>query len=131
MSELIVTNEDPLNLDGTLDTNDRLQIVHSTGNLADYDQTVLAEHDDYQTTGGLVRVKLLDFSDSGNNWTLSAEHGGNSWSRGSDHAYFDFPHSSTATEVDVTATSDHSPAQSRERKIWVKTEPTDPLPDKP
>lgn len=131
MSELTITNQDPVNLDVTPDAADSLQVVHGSNNLANYDQTMVAEHDDYNETGGLVRVKLLDFSSGGNTWQITASHdsGSTSWTRNGNHAYYDFALVTGTLEVDVVATSDASPPQTRSRKIWVKTKPTDPLPD--
>lgn len=131
MPELTVEHEDPIDLDGTLDSAGALQMEHSTGNLVDHEQTLTAAHSDYNDPGGLVRVKLKDFSASSQSWELTASHGANTWTRNGDHAYFDFPHSASLVEVDVLATSDATPAQTRARKIWVKTKPMDPLPDGP
>ena len=129
MTVLTVENEDPIDLGGALDSAGALQMAHSTGDLIDHEQTLTAAHEDYNDPGGLVRVKLVDFSASGDDWELSASHDGNSWTRDSNHAYFDFPHSATMIEVDLTATNTAS--QTKARKIWVKTKPMDPLPDGP
>jgi hypothetical protein len=133
MSELTITNEDPVNLDATIDAAGSLQLVHGSDNLASYDQTMVAEHDDYNESGGLVRIKLLDFSNGGNTWQITASHasGSTNWTRSSNHAYYDFGLITGTVEVDVVAMSNAAPPQTRSRKIWVKTKPTDPLPDRP
>lgn len=133
MSELTITNEDPLDLEGTIDASDDLQLVHDSDNLVNYDQTMVAEHDDYNGTSGVVRVKLLDFANGADSWELTASHDGGStnWTRNGTHAYYDFALVTGSVEVDVVGTSDESPPQTRTRKIWVKTKPTDPLPDGP
>lgn len=130
MAPHTVTNEDPVDLGGTLDTTQNLQFLHSTTSLANCDQTLIAAHDDYNEPGGIVRVKLLDFSSGGNSWQITANHdrGSTTWSRDSTHAYFDFGPDADV-EVDILAVSDESPPQSKTRKIYVKTQPTDPLPD--
>jgi hypothetical protein len=132
-SQLTVTNEDPLPLTGSIDGAGALQFVHSSDSLADYSQTLEAEHDDYNESGGIVRVKLLDFSGGGSSWTLSASHddGRVSWTRDGNHAYYDFPLVTGLVEVDTIATDGGSPPQTKTRKIWIKTTPTDPLPDGP
>jgi hypothetical protein len=131
-TELTVTNEDPINLAACLDAAGDLQLAHDSDSLGDYGQTLVAEHDDYNTSGETVRIKLFDFQ-TGDSWELSASHdsGTSTWSRGSDHSYFDFGLVTGLVEVDVVATSDASPPATKTRKIWVKTKPTNPLPDRP
>lgn len=131
--QLTVTNEDPVDLTGVLDSAATLQFTHDSYSLADHEQTLEAEHADYNASGGTVRVKLLDFSASGNTWTVNASHerGTVSWTRNGSHAYYDVPLLTGLLEVDVIATSSGSPPQTKTRKIWIKTTPTDPLPDGP
>jgi hypothetical protein len=132
-SQLTVTNEDPIPLTGTVDGAGALQFAHSSDVLVDYEQTLEAEHDDYNESGGTVRVKLLDFSAVGSSWTVTASHnsGAVNWTRNGDHAYYEVPLVTGLMEVDVIATNGGSPPQTKNRKVWIKTTPTDPLPDGP
>jgi hypothetical protein len=130
-TQLTVTHEDPIDLNGSLDAATALQFAHGSDSLASYDQTLEVAHEDYNQAGGTVRVKLLDFSAGGYTWTITASHnsGGANWSRSSNHAYYDIPLVTGLLEVDTTATRGSSPPQTKTRKIWIKTTPTDPLPD--
>lgn len=132
-THLFVLNQDPVDLAGGIDATDDLQCSHGSNSLASYSQTLHAAHDDLNTQTGTVRIKLIDFTASGDSWELTASHnnGAQSWSRGSGFAYFEFGSLAAEVEVDIVATSDESPAQTKTRKIWVKTLPTDGLPDKP
>src|SRR5690606_12027576 len=116
-----------------VDTSGALQFAYNSNVLADYEQTLEAEHEDYNESGGTVRIKLLDFSASGSSWTVNASHqrGSVSWTRNGDHAYCEVPLLTGLLEVDVIATSGGSPLQTKTRKIWIKTTPDDPLPDGP
>lgn len=126
---LIVTGEDPVDLVGSIDGASALQMKHGTDSLADHDQTIHAKHLDLRTQGETIRFRLLDFSNLGTSWVLSASHqsGGSTvnWSRSSNHAYYDFGAMTDALEVDVSATSNASPPQTKTRKIWVKAMPLD------
>jgi hypothetical protein len=128
---LLVTGEDPVNLNGTIDGAAALQITHSTGSLADYSQTLHAQHRDLIESTGLVMIKILDFSSGGATWQMSVIHGSTSWSRGTDYAYYEFGPQANPVEVDTTATSNHSTPQVKTRKIWIKPKPTDGAPDVP
>jgi hypothetical protein len=132
---LFVSGEDPVDLDGTLDTSSSLQLLHGNDSLADYDQAIHAEHDDLLSPSGVIRIKLHDFASGGDNWEVTAEHstGGSpiTWSRGSDHAYYDFGPMTSEQEVDVTATSNADPPVAKFRPFRIKTSPTDAQPDRP
>jgi hypothetical protein len=132
---LYVTNEDPVNLDGSIDGAASLQILHGTDSLADYGQKLYAEHDDLAQTTGIIRIKIIDFAHGGDNWEISVEHLDGStpvtWSRGTDHAYYDFGPMTSELQLDIRATSDASPAQNKDRTIYVKTTPINAQPDRP
>ncbi|NJK32257.1 MAG: hypothetical protein HC927_07525 [Deltaproteobacteria bacterium] len=134
-SPLYVSDEDPVNLDGIHDSTGNLQLVHGSDSLADYDQALHAEHEDLANPTGLLRIKLNDFSVGGNTWQITAVHdpgsGSVSWARASDHCYYDFGPLTAEQTVDVTAVSNASPPQTRNRAIRIKTSPTDPQPDRP
>lgn len=135
-SPLIVTGEDPVDLDGSIDGSNALQMKHGSDSLVDYGQTLHAKHSNLSSPpNGTIRVKLVDFSYFGASWVLSASHqsGGSTvnWSRGSAHAYCDFGAMTDALEVDVSATSNTSPPVTKTRKIWVKTMPLDGQGDRP
>lgn len=126
-SPLIVTGEDPVNLDGSIDGSSALQMKHGSDSLVDYDQTLHAKHSNLPD--GTIRIELVDFSHLGASWVVNASHesGGNTvnWSRGSNYAYYDFGAMTDALEVDVSATNNASPPTTKTRKIWVKTMPLD------
>lgn len=130
-TELTVTNEDPLDLTAGLDAAGDMQLAHDSDSLADYEQTLEIAHDDYNESGGVVRVKVLDFQSGGTSWALAASHGGTSWTRNGSHVYFDLPLVTGLVEVDLMATSNGTPPQTKTRKIWIKTKTTNPLPDGP
>ncbi|MCA9682837.1 MAG: hypothetical protein KC457_11615 [Myxococcales bacterium] len=129
---LFISQEDPIDFNGTLDGAGGLQLVHGSDSLADYDQRVEAEHDDLSDPAGIVRVRLFDFSSGGNTWTVNATHdpgsGSVSWSRGTDHAYYDFGPMTAEQEVDAVATYS---SNSQGRTFRIKVSPTDPQPDRP
>lgn len=138
MSEthLLVSNEDPVNLDGSLDAAGELQLVHGTDSLADYCQVLWAEHADLATAGETIQIRLVDFTSGGSTWELSASHLDASqnpvtWSQSSTYAHYDFEAMDEELEVDVTATSDGSPPVTKTRKIRIKTKPEDGQPDRP
>lgn len=128
-SPLIVTAEDPVRLDGLIDSSNQLQLQHDTDTLDDYGQSLEAEHEDLSSPNNTIRVELRDFSHGGANWEVTASHvdGGNTitWSRASTNAYRDFAAMTNALEVDVVATSDATPSTTKIRKIWIKTKPVD------
>jgi len=133
---LYISEEDPIRFDGTLDGSSALQLLHGTESLAYYNQTVHAEHRDLLDSAGIVRVELHDFTVSGVTWQLTAQHnpgsGLVSWSRSSaGYAYFDFGPMTEELEVDVTATSNSSPPQTKTRTARIKISPTDAQPDRP
>ncbi len=126
---LIVTDEDPVNLDGALDSANELQIKHDTGDLKDYGQSLEAEHEDLHNQGATIRVKIADFSSGGDDWEISATHDASgtttTWSRGNDHAYCDFSEMTDALVVDVVARSNGSSSVTKTRRIWIKTKSVD------
>lgn len=132
---LEVSQEDPINLDGSLDGSSDLQLLHRTDSLADYGQTLHGEHDDLDDPAGVVQVRVLDFSDSGTTWTISVEHdpgsGSVTWSRGTDHAYYDFGPMSAEQTLEITATDGASPPTTKTRSIHIKVTPPDAQPDRP
>jgi hypothetical protein len=133
MANLLVIGEDPLSLDGSIDTSNDLQLKHGSDSLANYNQTLHAKHDDLRSPSGTIRIKLVDFSHGGATWQMNASHNSGSvnWTRSSDHAYYDFGPMTDALEVSVTATSNASPPENKIRAVWIKTMPTDGLPDRP
>lgn len=121
MAILIVRNEDPVDLEGYLDGSG-MQFEHGADQLPNFEQTIEAKHD----TNSSIRVKLVDFSDGGSNWTVNASHdnGNVQWSRSGTYAYCDFPDPlSSALTVSVTATNGASPPQTKTRTIFVKPKP--------
>ena len=132
-SPLVITGQDPVNLDGHLDSASALQVKHSTNSLADYDQHLEAEHIDLRTSSETIRVKICDFTSGGNNWQITASHlvGGNavSWTRDTNLAYCDLGAMTDSIEVAVVATSSASPPATKTRTIWIKTKPVDGMPD--
>ena len=132
---LYISEEDPIELDGSLDAAGDLQLLHNSDSLADYDQTLHADHTDLNESTGVVRVKLEDFSNSGTTWTMSATHdpgtGTVAWSQGSDHVYYDFGPMSEELEIDVVATDDSTPPVTKSRQARIKIKPPDAQPDHP
>jgi hypothetical protein len=121
---LLVSQEDPVDLDGSIDSSNNLQIKHDSDSLADYGQTLHAEHENLPS--GTIRIKLFDFSHGGYTWAMNASHddGGTvNWTRSSDHAYCDFGAMTEELEVHTGATSNASPPVTKSRTIWVKTKP--------
>jgi hypothetical protein len=134
-SPLIVIGEDPVSLVGFIDGSHELQIKHGTNSLASYDQTLHAKHADLSQPSETIRIKLNDFTHASATWQINATHvsGGNTitWSRDTGIAYYDFGAMTDLLEVEATATSNSSPPQTKTRRFWVKTMPTDGLPDEP
>lgn len=132
---LVVTGNDPVPLDGHLDSSSALQVKHSTNSLASYDQSLDAQHDDLLTPSETIRVELRDFTNGGTNWQLTASHVANgntvNWTRGSNLSYRDFGAMTDFLQVDVVATSNASPPATKTRTVYIKTRPLDGLPDEP
>jgi len=131
---LLVIGEDPLSLDGSIDGSSELQLKHGSSSLANYEQKLHTKHDYLcSPPDGTIRIKLVDFSHGGASWQMNASHdGGNvEWSRVTGHAYCDFGAMTDALEVSVSATSNASPPVTKTRTVWIKTMPTDGLPDEP
>ncbi|HLT39814.1 MAG TPA: hypothetical protein VK034_26210 [Enhygromyxa sp.] len=121
MSHLLVSNEDPVDLDGYIDGSNALQIKHDSDNLVDYDQEIWCEHD----SSSSITVRIHDFVVGATTWQVSAEHNRTSWTRESDHVWFTFtqePSSAHVVEVGASAPG-HSPKQ---RTLLVKPQPTQP-----
>ena len=119
MSHLVVSNEDPVRLDGYIDGAGTLQIKHDTDNLVDYDQEIWCSHD----TNTTITVKIYDFVVGATTWVITAEHDSTSWSRSTDHAYFTFDEEpSVPYDVEVTATA----GTTKQRTIKTKPQPADP-----
>jgi hypothetical protein len=132
---LVVTGEDPVDLVGSIDGSSSLQMNHSQDSLADHNQTLHAKHVDLRSSSETIRIKLVDFTNGGATWQLNGSHdnGGTpvSWTRGTGHAYCEFAAMTDLLEVDVIATSNASPPQTKIRKVWVKTMPVEGQPDRP
>ena len=132
MTVLVVIGVNPVSLDGSIDGSQNLQMKYGSSSLADYEQTLHAKHSVLNPPPtGTIRIKLVDFSHDGATWQINAEHtsGGSTvnWSRGSsnDHAYQDFGTMTSELQIEVTATSNASPPQTKTRRVWIKTMPTD------
>lgn len=134
-THLTVSEEDPVNLDGSIDSAGALQILHGSDSLVDYMQTLLAVHEDLEDPSEVIRIKLRDFSYGGATWQLTATHVGGggtvNWSRAGDHCYHDFGEMTSLLDVDVTATSNGSPPQTKTRTIKLKAKSDAGLPDRP
>lgn len=128
---LIVSGEDPLILEGILDSSSALQLKHDNDSLADHDQTLHADHEDLEEETGVIQIRLSNFTVGATTWVLTASHlemGSTvQWSRDGTYAYYDFGPMTSELEIDITATSDGSPPQTKQRTILIKTLPTDPL----
>jgi hypothetical protein len=128
MAVLIVSGVNPVSLDGSIDSSNALQLKYGSSSLDDYEQTLHAKHSVLNSPPtGTIRIKLVDFSHGGATWQINAEHtsGVNTinWTRASDHAYYDFD--AMATALEVSAESNASPPQTKRRRFWLKTMPTD------
>jgi hypothetical protein len=132
---LYIDQEDPINFNGTIDALSALQLLHGSDSLADYGQIALSEHDDLLQSTGIVRVNINDFTSGGYTWTITVAHdpGGGviAWSRGTALAYYDFGPMTALQEFTVTATSDHSPPQTKNQTCKIQISPTGSLPDRP
>jgi hypothetical protein len=124
---LYVSEEDPVNLNGAIESGAGLQIRYRDECLADYDQKLYAEHEDLEESTGVIRIKIFDFAHGGDDWEISVSHdpGGGTvtWTRDGDHAYYDFGAMTSEQQVHVTATSDASPPQNEQRSFHIKTTP--------
>jgi hypothetical protein len=122
---LLVQNEDPVELDGYIDATGSLQVAHDTDSLADYDQTLHAEHDTHTT----ITIRIYDFSTGGTTWQIDASHGGPTgpvdWSRGTNYAYYTFGTTNGELEVDIEATAQGEIPKTQ--KIFIKTKSRIPL----
>ena len=120
MSYLLVSNEDPVVLDGYLDSSSNLQLKHDSDELDDYDQEIWCSHD----TATAITVEIHDFVVGATTWTVSAEHDRSSWTRESDHVWFTFTEEpSWPLEVQVSATDG---AGNKQRTIYIKPQPQPP-----
>lgn len=132
---LVITGYDPAHLDGHLDGSNALQVKHSTNSLADYSQSLEAEHASLRSPSATITVELADFTSGGTYWQLDASHVASgstvNWTRGNNLAYCDFGAMTDALEVTVTATSNASPPATKTRTVWIKTKPLDVQPDRP
>ena len=129
---LVVTDEDPVALNGAIDGSGNLQISHDSDSLADHEQKLEAVHDDLRSPSGEIRIKLVDFHSGGHTWQMNASHydGGTvNWTRSTGHAYCDFTEMATFLEIAVVATSNASTPVNKPRTIWIKTSPTDGRPE--
>jgi hypothetical protein len=116
MSYLLVSNEDPVRLDGYIDVAGNLQIRHDTDYLVDYDQEMWCSHDSHES----IVVKIYDFTVGSTTWVMSAEHDSTSWNRSSDHCWFEFTEEpSEPISVVVTATA----GTAKQRPIKIKPQP--------
>lgn len=135
MTALWIDQEDPINFNGTIDALSNLQLMHGSDSLADYEQSAQAEHDDLLEETGLVRVNINDFTSGGYTWTISVTHdpgsGTITWSRGAALAYYDFGPMTAGQQFTVTATSNHSTPQTKQRSATIQIAPTGALPDHP
>lgn len=134
-SQLVVPDEDPLVLTGTIDVNNALQLTHAPDSLSSNNQTLHAYHANLNTPPNrTMELRLMDFNHGGANWQITASHTAGStvsWTRSTDHAYCSFSAMVDLLEVDVVATSNASPPVTKQRKIWIKTMPKDAMPDRP
>lgn len=121
-SYLLVSQEDPVILNGSIDAAGELQLTHDTDSLSDHDQEMHAEHSILESPTATIQVRVSDFG----TWTINAAHGGTYWARASTYAYANFGEMGDLLEVDLTATSG---TNTKTRKIWIKTLPDDGQPD--
>lgn len=132
-SPLSITGYDPVHLDGHLDGASALQVRHSLNSLADYDQSLDAQHAALESPSATIRVEIGDFTSGGTSWQIAASHvaAGNTvnWTRSSNLAYCSFGAMTDFLEVAVVATSDASPPATKTRTVYIKTRPLDGLPD--
>jgi len=134
-SQLVVVDEHPLVLTGTIDVNNALQLIHAPDSLSNNNQTLHTYHVNLNNPpNSTIQVRLMDFSQGGVGWQITASHTIGttmSWTRGTDYAYYSFSAMVDLLEVDVVATSNASPPVTKQRKIWLKAMPKDAMPDRP
>jgi hypothetical protein len=132
---LFINEKDPVDFTGTLDASEALQLLHGSDSLANYGQTVHAEHTDLDVPTGIVRARIFDFTVGATSWTMTVVHnpgtGTITWSRGTDHAYYDFGPMTAEQTVDVTASNGGSPPVTKQRAVKIKFSPTGAQPDRP
>lgn len=132
-SPLSIIGSNPVHLDGHLDSASALQVRHSLDSLADYSQSLDAQHAVLSSQSGTVTVEIGDFTNAGTNWQITASHvvNGNTvnWTRSSTLAYCSFGAMTDFLEVTVTATSNASPPATKTRPVFIKTRPLDGQPD--
>jgi hypothetical protein len=116
MSYLLVSNEDPVRLDGYIDGAGSLQIKHGSDNLVNYDQEIWCSHDSHES----IVIKIYDFTVDATTWVMGATHDMTAWSRATDHCYFEFTEEpSSPLEVTVFATA----GTTKEQTIKIKPQP--------
>ncbi|MEX1369384.1 MAG: hypothetical protein AB1Z98_40020 [Nannocystaceae bacterium] len=131
---LVVEDEDPLRLLGIIDSASAFQLTHTNGDLDDHRQELHAYHEDLKFSRETIEIRLENFTHAGDSWRITASHGESttiSWSRATGYAHYSFGAMTDVLEVNVVATSDASPPQTKTRKIWIKTMPKDGQPDRP
>lgn len=117
MSYLLVSNEDPVDLDGYIDSTSNLQLKHDSDNLVDYDQEMWCSH----ATATSITVRIYDFVHSSITWTVRAEHNSTEWTRESDHVWFTFTEEpSSPIELELSATDGQS---SKPQTVLIKPQP--------
>lgn len=122
MSYLLVSNEDPVDLEGYIDQYGDLQIKHGSDNLVDYDQEIWCEHNTHSS----ITVRIYDFLVGSTTWQISAEHDRTEWTRETDHVWFTFTEEpGSPWEVEIVATDG---AQAKPRVILTKPKPHLPPP---
>ena len=120
MSHLLVNDEDPVPLNGHIDSTGSLQIEHDSDSLGDYDQELWCAH----STASSITVEIHDFVDGSTTWTVSAEHGRTAWTRESGYVWFTFTEEPTSPiEVEVRASNG---ADEKPRTIKIKPQPQQP-----
>ena len=114
---LLVNNENPVSLDGYIDSTASLQLEHGSDSLDDYDQELWCAH----ATATSITVEIHDFVDGSTTWTVSAEHDQTAWTRESGYVWFTFTEEpSSPIEVDVRASDG---INSKPRTILLKPQP--------
>ena len=129
MPALEVSDQDPVTMDGNLDANADLQVHYSSHSLADYEDTLHAEHETLP-----IRLEIQDFSGGGTSWEVNASHSGAAgpvtWTRATAGlCWHEFEE--TPGEVAVTVTADDTQsAASKTKVIYVKVKPKGDKPDR-
>lgn len=134
-SPLSISGSNPVQLDGHLDSSNELQVRHALDSLANYGQSLDAQHAVLSSSSGTVTVEIGDFTNAGTSWQITASHvaGGStiSWTRSGSLAYCSFGAMTDFLEVAVVATSNASPPVTKTRPVFIKTRPLDGQPDRP